>query len=314
MQALTVLVTIAAALVLLSMVVGVLLKWGNTLDKKSDAVVTGRRPIELEGSELVRQKYETEENRPRLSLLDQLTKLGELHSNGYLSADEFRAIKAMVLNSETTSDIRYLDKQPLEVEDKKVLKSRELSPREHLFGEGATTVVFLLVAINASVFVLMLLQNPSPKFDTAFLLSWGADYGKLTLHGQPWRLITSTFVHLNLAHIAGNMSALLYWGRVTEQALGSRMFLLVYLLCGVSASVTSVTVNPQIVSAGASGAIAGVLGIMCVMLFKGDSRVSVREVLGNLAFNVALSFLAGVDWVTHVGGLASGLFFGALFL
>ena len=175
-------------------------------------------------------------------------------------------------------------------------------------------VVILLIAINVSIFALMFVANPSGQWDSNYLISWGADYGRLTLQGQFWRLFTSTFLHFNLIHIAGNMGCLFYWGSVTERALGSRLFLLSYCLSGVLGSLASVLANPQAVSAGASGAIAGIFGIMCVMWLRGDARVSKQDILANLSINVGLSATAGVDWIAHLGGLIGGLILGALLL
>ena len=173
-------------------------------------------------------------------------------------------------------------------------------------------VVWLLIAINLSVFASMSIVNPD--WTSNYLISWGADYGPLTLHGQWWRLFTCTFVHFNLLHITGNMGCLFYWGSVTERALGSRLFLLSYCLCGVLGSLASVLANPQGLSAGASGAIAGVFGIMCVMWLRGDPRVSKQDIIGNLAINVGLSATSGVDWRAHLGGVISGLILGLLLL
>jgi rhomboid protease GluP len=175
-------------------------------------------------------------------------------------------------------------------------------------------VAVLLIAINVGIFALMSVLNPSAQWDSNYLIRWGADYGQLTLHGQLWRLFTSTFLHFNLIHITGNMGCLFYWGSVTERALGSKLFFLSYCLCGVLGSLASVLANPQAVSAGASGAIAGVFGIMCVMWFRGDPRVSKQDIVGNLAINVGLSATAGVDWIAHVGGLVGGLVLGLLLL
>jgi rhomboid protease GluP len=173
-------------------------------------------------------------------------------------------------------------------------------------------VVCLLIPANVSVFVLMSIVDPD--WTSNYIISWGANYGPLTLHGQWWRLFTCSFIHFNLLHIAGNMGCLFYWGSVTERALGSRLFLLSYCVCAVAGSLASVLGNPQAISAGASGAIAGVFGIMCVMWFHADPRVSKQDIFGNLAINIGLSATAGVDWRAHLGGVISGLILGLLLL
>jgi rhomboid protease GluP len=175
-------------------------------------------------------------------------------------------------------------------------------------------VVCLLIAVNVGVFGAMSVANPSQQWTSNYLIDWGSDYGPLTLQGEYWRLLTCTFVHFSLLHITGNMGCLFYWGSVTERALGSRLFLLSYGLCGVLGSLASVLANPQAVSAGASGAIAGVFGIMCVMWLRGDPHVSKQDILANLSINVGLSATAGVDWVAHLGGVVSGLILGIMLL
>jgi membrane associated rhomboid family serine protease len=250
-------------------------------------------------------------------LADKLTKLGKLRADGALTEDEFKAVKRKLLNTQNAAARQQHQKQTTDPNIDSPLVSTSPSSIDALIAAnpafGANPVVISLIAINVLIFILMWLGNPAFEWNARYLVSWGADYGLLTLNGEIWRLFTSTFVHLNPIHIAGNMSCLFYWGPVTERALGSRVFLLVYCLCGVLASFTSVVIHPEIVSAGASGAIAGVLGIMCVMWFRSDKRVSTEDVLGNLAVNVMISFVGGVDWVAHVGGLISGLVAGSLF-
>jgi membrane associated rhomboid family serine protease len=50
------------------------------------------------------------------------------------------------------------------------------------------------------------------------------------------------------------------------------------------------------------------------MWLRGDSRVSTGDIIGNLTLNSLISFIPGVDWVAHVGGLVSGLVLGILLL
>ena len=64
------------------------------------------------------------------------------------------------------------------------------------------------------------------------LLRWGADYGPLTTHGQWWRLLTATFVHVGLLHIATNMWCLWNLGLLGEPLLGPAGLIGVYLITG----------------------------------------------------------------------------------
>ena len=80
--------------------------------------------------------------------------------------------------------------------------------------------------------------------------------------------MTSTFVHIGLTHLLVNMFALFVIGRFTERLFGNAGFLVFYLLGGIAASLTSLSIHPTIVSAGASGAIfalyGGLIGFLLV--------------------------------------------------
>ena len=97
-----------------------------------------------------------------------------------------------------------------------------------------------LVGLNAVVFLAMVATGVSlmqPSTDS--LLRWGADYGPRTTAGEWWRLLSNTFLHVGLIHIAMNMVGLWQIGAVVERLLGHRAFLLVYLVSGVCGSLAS---------------------------------------------------------------------------
>lgn len=82
---------------------------------------------------------------------------------------------------------------------------------------------------------------------------------------RPWQLLTHMFMHQQIEHLFFNMIGLWMFGNVVENALGSKRFLLFYLICGIGAAICFMAVqsfmgadlyNPMI---GASGAIYGVL-------------------------------------------------------
>ena len=178
-----------------------------------------------------------------------------------------------------------------------------------------------LVAINLLVFVALaisagrLLQIPS-----ASLIAWGGNDGSLTLAGEPWRLLTSVFLHGGLLHVGLNMLALYQAGWLVERMYRSPRFLAIYLGAGVFASLSSVWWRQDVVSIGASGAIFGVFGALLVYLVmhrkRLDSAVYRRMrtmTLSFVGYSLLLGFaIPGVDNAAHVGGLAAGLFLGWL--
>lgn len=123
------------------------------------------------------------------------------------------------------------------------------------------TVTLTLIALNALVYVAMGLGGASwtePSVEHS--VRWGADFGPLTLSGEWWRVLTSTFVHFGIIHIGLNMWCLWSLGSSLELFMGRKTFLLIYLLSGLMASLSSIAWDPWRVSAGASGAIFGVAG------------------------------------------------------
>ena len=127
----------------------------------------------------------------------------------------------------------------------------------------------------------------SPRGET--LVAWGANYGPLTLDGQWWRLLTCTFVHIGIIHIGLNMWVLWDIGQLVERLTGNVGFLLLYLLSGLFGSLASVYWNPEVLSAGASGAVFGAFGgLMGFVLLRGDSIP--KSILGPLR-NSGTSFL-----------------------
>ena len=173
-----------------------------------------------------------------------------------------------------------------------------------------------LIGLNCAVFAIMALSGVSlfsPKI--VDLLRWGADYGPKVSAGQWWRLLTSTFIHIGIVHIAMNMVVLWGIGRFVERLLGSIGFLAVYLVLGLAGSVASVWWNPSIVAAGASGAIFGLYGLLLGFLLRNRRSIPGEELqkllkgaLIFLGYNLLFGATAkGVDMAAHIGGLVSGV-------
>jgi hypothetical protein len=95
------------------------------------------------------------------------------------------------------------------------------------------------------------------------LLRFGASRPAHVRTGEWWRFATALFVHIGPRHLLGNMATLLVLGPALVAALGPWRFLVVYLASGVAGNALSYAVTPpDVVSAGASGAILGVLGAL----------------------------------------------------
>jgi rhomboid protease GluP len=179
----------------------------------------------------------------------------------------------------------------------------------------------VLVAANVLVF-LWTVWRGAGFFDSngLVMIALGSDYGPLTTSGEWWRLITSTFLHFGILHIALNMWALWGTGQLVERLYGSRYFLLLYMLAGICGSIASVAWNPGVNSAGASGAIFGVFGAMLAFVANKKAGVPtaiVQQHRGSTAAFVAYNLLngfthAGIDNAAHLGGLIGGFAIGWL--
>lgn len=90
------------------------------------------------------------------------------------------------------------------------------------------------------------------------------NYVCVTEYKMYWQFFTYMFVHGNFSHIFFNMIGLLVFGLQLERAIGSREFLLFYMVCGLLSGVFSfltyaLTGQYFVFLLGASGAIYGVL-------------------------------------------------------
>ena len=155
----------------------------------------------------------------------------------------------------------------------------------------------------------------------ADLIRWGSNFSPLTLPGQPWRLLTSTFLHGGVAHLLMNMASLVFLGLLTERLTGSRRLLWVYLVSGVAGSLASLWWHSQGVnSVGASGAIFGLYGLLLATLVRRPAAFSRSERYTVLLFVLYLmvgSLVGGLqahttDNAAHVGGLLTGAALGAV--
>jgi rhomboid protease GluP len=178
------------------------------------------------------------------------------------------------------------------------------------------TFVFLIAMIV--VFAVKAQQQHSHRylFDNIeeIYLSLGFSSRTQVLSGQVWRLLTNTFLHFSLLHIAGNMVVLIYIGSLLESKLGRWNYLFLYLLTGICASITSVVWRDQGIAAGASGAIFGLFGIFLALLstkfYEPNAR---RALLISTALFVGYIIIpkgSRVDHAAHFGGLVSGYLFG----
>jgi len=177
-----------------------------------------------------------------------------------------------------------------------------------------------LLILNLLMFLVVAAVNGNfSQFSPQSLLMLGANYSNFVDQGQWWRFLTSMFLHLSLTHLVFNSASLFVLGRFIEPLLGSTVFLLVYLVCGLTGSLASYLFNPGVLSAGASGAIFGLFGIFLAVLLSNIVRPDLRKewlksVGAVLAINLGLGLFLPIDNSAHLGGLASGVVLGLILL
>lgn len=178
------------------------------------------------------------------------------------------------------------------------------------------TMIF--IGINVGIFVLMSLAGgfAMTSVDHSVLLGFGAKQNQLIAEQhQYWRMITSIFIHIGVIHLVLNNYALWIIGQEIERIYGSARFVVLYLGTGIVGSIGSYVFNPQATSAGASGSIFGLFGVMAVFAFRYRkeipeflSRDIKRRIIPVIAINLIFGFSVKiVDNAAHVGGLLSGI-------
>ncbi|MFN2614686.1 MAG: rhomboid family intramembrane serine protease [Actinomycetota bacterium] len=172
-----------------------------------------------------------------------------------------------------------------------------------LSGSQMTTV---LLAANVVVFVLMVATGAPTSGRT--LYRFGALISPLP-SSQWWRLITAMFVHIGIGHILFNMFALVLFGGAIEQRHGKMRFLCLYLASGVAGNAVALAYSHASLSAGASGAIFGILGAWLALVVV-NHRAAASQLRGwvlLIGFNLFYSIVTpGIDLHAHIGGLLGG--------
>jgi membrane associated rhomboid family serine protease len=177
-------------------------------------------------------------------------------------------------------------------------------------------VTMILIGINLAVYAAELLAGGTVNG----LGNWIYDHGVLVKsavyangspagvsHGEWWRLITAAFLHYGPIHIAFNMYALYFAGSILEQMIGRWRFALLYLAAGLAGSAGALYLSPNGATAGASGAIFGVLGGLLVLERRGHIGTG-GQVLGLIVLNLVITFaIPGISIGGHLGGLAAGI-------
>jgi membrane associated rhomboid family serine protease len=139
------------------------------------------------------------------------------------------------------------------------------------------------------------------------LLTDGALWGPAVDAGEWWRLVTSGFLHFGLMHLAFNVFALYLLGGMVEPALGRLRFVTLYATALLGGSFGALLLSPHALTAGASGAVFGLMGAAIAGMRKRGVNPMESGVVGLLVINLLITFgVPGISIGGHLGGLAAG--------
>lgn len=175
---------------------------------------------------------------------------------------------------------------------------------EKTFRKKTIIVTYALIAINLLVYLLSL-------FNIINVSSFWMESESFK-NGEFYRAFTAMFFHWDIIHLACNMYSLYLIGTQIENVMGKYKFLFIYIVSGIIGCLLSGVVNASSVSAGASGAIFGLMGAMIYFgyhyrLYLGQALRS--QIIPIVILNLFISFaIPNIDAFGHIGGLVGGLF------
>lgn len=158
--------------------------------------------------------------------------------------------------------------------------------------------------------LMFILQIAIPNFTDSLILNQNS-------FSEPYRFISSIFLHGSLTHLIYNLFALLLFGLILEKLIGSKKFIIVFFSSGIIANLISVNFYSS--SLGASGAIFGIIGALTI----------IRPLMAVWAFGIPMPmFIASILWITgdilgifmpsnigniaHLSGIAIGILSGLI--
>ena len=182
----------------------------------------------------------------------------------------------------------------------------------HAIWTRRPTFTYVFLAANIIVFLLMAFAGGTTNETT--LMAFGVKSNPEIDQGQWWRFITPIFIHIGILHLLFNSYALWIVGPQVEKLYGGAGFVFLYLLTGIAGVVGSYLYHPYFISAGASGAIFGLFGVLLVFGIRyrksippDFKRAVGTGVLPVIVINLIIGFtIPAIDNSAHISGLLAG--------
>jgi len=180
--------------------------------------------------------------------------------------------------------------------------------------------IVTLILILANVITYIILNIGGDVYDPQYMFDHGASFWAAVIYDKEYyRLFTSMFMHFGIEHLLNNMVSLCLWGTLLEQMIGKVRYLILYLAAGLAGGIASVYFNmweythvtgTMVVSAGASGAIYGIMGgvLLGGLIDKNKRKFFPKQRIGLLVIiSIVYMFTeTGVDQTAHIGGFLGG--------
>ena len=182
-------------------------------------------------------------------------------------------------------------------------------------------LTYTLIAINVIVYLFSAFYSHSiVDMNLETLVHMGALFGPYTVQqGEWWRLFTAMFLHGGMTHILMNMFSLYIVGRGAQMYFDAKSYLIIYLFSGFIGGLASLSMHPESVGIGASGAIFGIFGALAGFFLAHREKVSehFKAFMKDFSMIIGINLLIGisissVDLSAHIGGLFTGILGGFL--
>lgn len=183
------------------------------------------------------------------------------------------------------------------------------------FSYSFNYATLIIVAVNVAAFILT-----GSGRNANFQYLFGLQPVLFTRAHYYWQLLTYMFMHGSWSHLLGNMIGLLFFGLYIERQLGSKEFLLFYLLCGILCGAASLAIYLAagfygVLLVGASGAVYAVLLLFAVIfpratvfimgIVPAPAPLLVAIYAGIAVFEQVFGMNQGVAHMTHLSGFAA---------
>jgi membrane associated rhomboid family serine protease len=177
------------------------------------------------------------------------------------------------------------------------------------YAGGDPIATYTLIGVNVLAFVATLASGSSfgGSVGGNSVLEKAALNGPKIADGEVWRIVTSGFMHYGTLHLLFNMYALYILGQLLEPALGRARFLLLYFVSLIAGSVGALILDPNAFTAGASGAVFGLMGAAILVMRNRGINVMESGLGVWLGLNLLITFtVSNISVGGHIGGLIGG--------